>query len=199
MRRPAPSASLLRRFAHDGRGAYAVEFAIVSGLFIIVVIGLFQFMLVFLARDSLDAALQTASRNLLTGSFQQANAGSKDQAQILGNLRALMCGTESTTRAIAFACSDMKVDVGVTGSFASSPGSGSAVDGGTGSWSSGFGTTYICPSPASIAVVRAAVKLPLLARGLAFGLSAFSDGSMLLQSATVFRVEQYQSGTSSAC
>lgn len=199
MRRPIPLAGLLRRFVRDDQGAYAVEFGLISGVFIATVVALLQFMLVFLARDSLDAALQAASRTVLTGSFQQANAGSKDQATILANLKALMCGGSTAPSAVIFNCADLKVDVNVASSFASSSSSSSAVDSNTGNWSPSFGTNYSCPSPSSIAVIRAAVRYPVLARALAFGLSDFADGSILLQAATVFRVEQYQSGSSSAC
>lgn len=187
----------LRRFSRESGGAYTVEFAIVGSLFIILALVLCQYAMVYLARDSLALALQQATRSLLTGTFQQSNAGSTDQVQILRNLQASICGQNLDSHDWMFRCTDLKLDVRVASSFTSSSASASAVT--AGNWAAGFGSTYACPGPKSIAVVRAAVKYPLFARGLSFGLAAFSDGSALLQAAAVFRVEPYQSGSGSAC
>lgn len=198
MKRSASPFALPRRFAVDDRGSYAVEFGIISATFIVTVVVLFQFMLIFIARDSLETMLQAATRSLLTGTFQQANSGAKDPAQVLTKLKALMCGAATTPGLITFPCNDMKVDVSVSSTFASST-NASAVDSGTQNWSSSFGSNYTCPTPSSIAIVRVAVKYPVLARALSFGLGDFSDGAILLQSAAVFRVEQYQSGSGKTC
>ncbi|MCJ2085266.1 pilus assembly protein [Methylobacterium sp. E-005] len=191
--------SVAQRLRHDANGAYAVEFAFAGSLFIVVSLVLCQYAMVYMARESLTLALDQAVRTLLTGVFQQSNAGSTNQTQILQNLKAVVCGPTPTFRNYLFRCSDIVLDVRVASSFSASSGNASPVDGSTGTWAAGFGTTYSCPGPKSIAVVRAAVKYPLFARGLSFGLSAFTDGSALLQSAAVFRIEPYQSGSGSAC
>ncbi|MBE7203128.1 MAG: pilus assembly protein [Parafilimonas terrae] len=188
-----------RRFCRAREGGYAVEFAIVGSLFVILTLVICQYAMIFLARDSIALALQQATRTLLTGSFQQGNAGSTNQAQILQNLRATICGVNLESRSWFFRCSDLKLDVRVAGSFSASGSGGAVVDSATQDWAAGFGSTYACPGPKSIAVVRAAVKYPLFVRSLGFGLSVFADGSALVQSAAVFRVEPYQSGSGGAC
>lgn len=191
--------SIAHGFCRNTRGAYAIEFAFAGSLFIVLSLVICQYAMIYLARESLALALQQATRTLLTGSFQQSNAGLMDQNQILQNLRAVICGSTQDSRNWMFRCSDLKLDVRIANSFSSSSSSTSPVDSSTGTWAAGFGSTYSCPGPKSIAVVRAAVKYPLFARGLSFGLSAFTDGSALLQSSAVFRVEPYQSGSGSAC
>ncbi|MEH3119091.1 MAG: pilus assembly protein [Methylorubrum populi] len=198
-RRPADGLSAhLRRFSRDEGGVYAVEFAFFGTLLVILVMVLLQYAIVFLARQNLDNAMQVAKRSLLTGNFQKANAGSTDQAKILSAFRAQMCGT-SAALAIFYTCDNLKVDVQVSGTFNPSSSSGSAVDGSTGDWTKGFGTTYVCPSPQSIAVVRAAVKLPLFVPMFNLGFPGFSGNAALLQSAAVFRVEPYQGGSAGTC
>ncbi|MFC3693263.1 TadE/TadG family type IV pilus assembly protein [Chenggangzhangella methanolivorans] len=184
----------LRSFARSRDGSYAVEFAIISSLLVVLVIGLVQFAMIFLARNSLEASLQTASRSVLTGSFQTDNADAKDAATILANLRSSMCGSGAKASVLSLSCANMKVDVSVVSAFAGAQ-SGSALDA-SGGWAKNFGTSYACPGPRSIAVIRAALKYPLFVRALSFGLSSFSDGAALIQSSVVFRVEQYQSGAS---
>lgn len=191
--------SVAQSFCLNAHGAYAVEFAFAGSLFIVLSLIICQYAMIYLARESLALALQQATRTLLTGSFQQSNAGSTDQNQILQNLRAVICGSTQDSRNWMFRCGDLKLDVRVANSFSASSSTSSPVDSSTGTWAAGFGSTYSCPGPKSIAVVRAAVKYPLFARAFSFGLSAFTDGSALLQSAAVFRVEPYQSGSGSAC
>lgn len=190
----ARRARSLRGFAADQSGAYAVEFAIISSMLVVLIIGMMQFAMVFLARDSLDTALQDAARPILTGAFQQDTAGSTDKAVILSKLRTSMCGSGAKSSVLTLDCSNLKVDVSVVSAFSGAT-SASAVDG-SGGWAKGFGSNYSCPSPKSIAVIRAALKYPLFVRALAFGLTSFADGAALIQSSVVFRVEQYQSGSS---
>lgn len=194
-----PFRGLAHRFLQNTDGAYTVEFAVTGSLFIVLTLIICQYAMVYMARESLTLALDQATRTLLTGNFQQSNAGSTNQAQILQNLRTAVCGSTQNYRNYMFRCSDIVLDVRVASSFSTSSSYPSPVDSSTGTWASGFGTTYSCPGPKSIAVVRAALKYPVFSRSLSFGLSAFNDGSALLQSAAVFRVEPYQSGSGSAC
>jgi Flp pilus assembly protein TadG len=196
--RPAPLA-VLGRFATAEEGGHAVEFALVSGVFVTLILAVCQYALVYMARDSLELALQQAVRTVMTGAFQQANAGLTDQAQILRNLQATICGPNLDSHNWMFNCATLKLDLRSAGSFATTGGASSAVDAGSGTWASDFGTTYSCPGPQSVAVLRAAVKYPVFAPGLRLGLGTFADGSALVQAAAVFRVEPYQSGTGTSC
>lgn len=188
-----------RGFARDEGGAYAIEFAFFGSLLLAMMLILMQYAVVHLARQNLDTALQTATRSLLTGTFQNDNIKSTDQAAILASMRKLMCeGSQSP--AVFFSCANLKVDVQVSSTFDNNLWNASAVDPKSGEWAKGFGTTYKCPSAQSIAVVRAGVKLPLLAPlFIKLGIDSFGDGAAMLQAASVFRVEPYQSANPAAC
>ncbi len=189
-----------RRFLRDEGGAYAIEFAFFGSLLIAVMLILIQYAVVHLARQNLDASLQVATRALLTGSFQSANGPAQTQAKTLEKMRAMMCGA-SGAPVVFFKCENLKIDVQVSStSFDTSTWKTSAVDAGTGTWSKNFGLTYQCPSSQSVAVVRAAVKLPLIAPlFLKIGMKSFGDGAVLIQAASVFRVEPFDKSPTGAC
>lgn len=193
--RPAP-----RCFLRDERGAYAIEFAFFGSLLIAVMLILIQYAVVHLARQNLNASLQVATRALLTGSFQSTNGPTLTQAKTLENMRALMCGG-SNSPAVFFKCENLKIDVQVSStSFDNNSWSKSAVDPATKTWSKSFGLAYQCPPSQSVAIVRAAVKLPLIAPlFLKLGMKSFGDGAVLLQAASVFRVEPFDKSATGAC
>ncbi len=195
-----PRAGLAHRFVEDESGAYVIEFAFFGSLFVAVILILFQYAFVHLARLNLDASLQVATRALLTGSFQSSNGATLTPEKTLQNMRALMCGG-SNAPVVFFSCDNLKVDVQVsTTSFDTNAWSDSAVDSKSGGWSKSFGQNYQCPGSQSIAIVRAAVKLPLIAPlFLQIGMRNFSDGAVLLQSASVFRVEPYDKSLTGGC
>lgn len=197
-RRAASPGALLRRYAADEGGVYTIEFAFFGALLILLLMALIQYGMIFTARRNLDSALQIATRSLLTGSFQNAGTNALDQASILAKLRGLMCGTQAAPTAF-YTCDNLKIDVQIASSFSSAGAASAPVDSQTGTWSKGFGTSYTCPSPKSIATVRAAVKLPLFLPMFKLGFGGFSGNAALLQSAAVFRVEPYQYSGSGRC
>lgn len=188
------------RFLRDEGGAYSIEFAFFGSLLIAVMLILIQYAVVHLARQNLDASLQVATRALLTGSFQSTNGPTLTAADTLKNLRTLMCGG-SNTPAVFFKCDNLKIDVQTSSSgFDTNAWSASAVDPSTKTWSKTFGTNFQCPGSQNVAIVRAAVKLPLVAPlFLQLGMKSFGDGAVLLQSASVFRVEPYNKSPTGAC
>lgn len=186
--------SIRGAFPRDTGGATAVEFALISPIFIAILGAVVQILLMLLVSQNLDAGLQTTVRTLVTGQFQGDNAGTKDKAALLSALRAKLCTNTGTASAAFFNCNDVVLDVQVVETFASVAGaSASALNTTTGDWQSGFGTAYTCPQPGRIAVVRAALKYPVFFSLLNPSLKAFSDGSALVQSNAVFRVEPYAS------
>lgn len=184
----------LRRFQRDESGATAIEFAFFGTLMLILMMVLFQYAIVYLARQNLDNAVQVGARALMTGSFQRGSSTNSGAAAIIGNLRTIMCGNADAP-ALFYTCSDLRVDVKVAGAAGSVP----AVDDKTGTWSSGFGTSYSCPGPKSIAVIRAAVRLPLFVPMFKLGLAGFSGNAALVQSATVIRIEPYPVTGAGSC
>lgn len=183
----------LRRFARDDRGVYAVEFALVGNVFVGLLLAVLQYGVFYMARQSLDTALQRGARGVLTGAFQKSTAGLSDPNAILAALRDQICTKSANDTLPVFDCSQLRLDVRVSDRFSASSLASSAVDPATGTWVAGFGTAYPCPKPSSIVVIRAALKYALFANPLNLKLGAFSDGAILLQSGIAFRVEPYQS------
>lgn len=193
------STSLLRRFSRDDIGAYAIEFALVGNIFIGLLLAIMQYGTFFMARQSLDTALQRGVRGILTGGFQSSTTGLSDTAAILSALRTQICAKSAADTLPLFDCSQLRLDVRVADRFSASSLSKPIVDPQTGTWVAGFGTSYTCPKPKSIVVIRAAMKYALFANPLNLKLGAFSDGSILLQSGVAFRVEPYQSAAAGGC
>lgn len=72
--RPPRLRLLMRRFARAERGATAVEFALVSLPLLMLVFGVLELGLLLLVSSTLDAATQSAARDIRTGRFQTALA-----------------------------------------------------------------------------------------------------------------------------
>lgn len=189
-----------REFLGDASGASAVEFALIGPIFIAMVGAIMQIMLMLLVGQNLDTGLQTTVRSLVTGQFQGDNAAIKDKAVLLSKLRAQLCSNTGSSTAAFFNCNSVLLDVQVVDTYANvTSANGSALNPTTGDWQTGFGSAYTCPQPSKVVVVRAALKYPVFFSLLNPGLKSFGDGSALVQSNAVFRVEPYQSDTSSAC
>ncbi len=191
--RPYPGAVALlrttRRFRRAADGVTVVEFAFIAPPFLLLLGGLIQFAFIIWAQQSLDFTLQRASRGLLTGRFQGANAGTTNKAKLLENLKQEMCGTGASKAATVFTCADVKLNVGVSSDFASGT-YPSAYDAQNKTISASF-ENYACGGPKQIVIVSAAVTVPLFFGTMIPQLSGMKDGSYLLQSLTVFRAEPY--------
>ncbi|SFG44913.1 TadE/TadG family type IV pilus assembly protein [Methylobacterium gossipiicola] len=190
-----------RRIGHflaDDRGSYAIEFAMVSGLFVIVILAIMQYAMFFMARQGLDAALQRGVRSLATGGFQRSTATLTKTSDLLAALQAKICAEDAQADLKLFDCRQVKLDVKVVSDFSGGP-FDSALDAQTGDWSTSAGTSYSCPKPHSIVLLRGSLKFPLFASPFGFSLGRFFDGSALIQSASAFRVESYIPPTAGAC
>lgn len=182
-----------RRLRADQGGAAALEFALVSLPFITLFLSILQIVLVYWVGQNLEDSLQRGARTLYTGTFQGDTRTQKDASTLLTNLRTKIC-----SRGVAFDCNNLKLDVSVSTSFAGGA-VPTALDTRTGTWISGFGTKYTCANPGAIVAVTAALKFPVAFTFLNAGASAFSDGSRLIQSTYVMRVEPYDVSSGSAC
>lgn len=182
-------------FGSDAKAASAVEFALVSLPFFLLLAGIIQISLIVWAAQNLDDALQRASRVIYTGTFQNDSGAEASQSKLLNNLKSVICGEQNNKIPTVFNCGGLRLDVTLSSSFAS----GNVppiLDPKTGDWSSNFGSRYSCASPGAIVVVTAAVKFPVAFSILNAGATQFSDGSRLLQSTAVFRTEPYQTSGS---
>ncbi|GJE15570.1 TadE/TadG family type IV pilus assembly protein [Methylobacterium marchantiae] len=192
--------STRRGFLRDEGGVSAVEFAMIGPIFIALLGAVIQIILILLVSLNLDMGLQTTVRTLVTGQFQIDNAAIKDTSTLLGKLREQLCANTGTSSAAFFNCNNVLLDIRVVDTFASvSSANGSALNTSTGDWQAGFGTSYTCPQPSKIVVVRAGLKYPVFFSLMNPTLKSFGDGSALVQSNAVFRVEPYLSDSGNAC
>ena len=85
----SPLRRFARRFARAERGVTAVEFALVSVPLLMLVFGILELGLVMLVTTTLDAATQSASREIRTGRFQTSLTQPDVTA---GGFKSLVCG-----------------------------------------------------------------------------------------------------------
>jgi len=79
--RPRFRIRLVRRFMGDGRGAAAIEFAIVAIPFFALVFAIIETAIVFFAGQVLDTAVQNSARLIRTGQVQQQGMNQADFRQ----------------------------------------------------------------------------------------------------------------------
>lgn len=111
--RPRPSSRLGRfaaRFARAERGVTAVEFGLVALPILVLTFGALELALVFLVSTTLDAATETASRQIRTGEFQISAANTKN------DFKALVCNEMAWLNGDC--ASGLSVDVRTFGTFA---------------------------------------------------------------------------------
>jgi Flp pilus assembly protein TadG len=166
-------------FARREDGAAAVEFAIVAAPFIALLLATVQTALAFFAGQVLESAVADASRQILTGSAQNANL---DQAGFAN----VVCGKVQAL----FSCKGLMIDVRTATSFAAAntgaptltfDGNGNV----TNSWS------YQPGSPGDIVVMRVMYQWPVFAGPLGLSLANQGNGNMLLMATAAFKNEPY--------
>lgn len=71
------------RFLRQERGAAAVEFALVAAPFLVLLVGLLEVCLIFIATTTLEHGAAEASRRVRTGELQQSGASAEAYKQIV--------------------------------------------------------------------------------------------------------------------
>jgi Flp pilus assembly protein TadG len=140
------------RFGRDERGVTAIEFSIISVPFFALLAALFETALVSFATESVSAAVDQASRQVLTGQAQ-ANAQISNSTQFRD---AMFCspGAPLANLLPSFVdCSKMIVDIRPAASFSSADVSNDIYDNVTGEYCTG--------GPGDIVIVRAVYPMPV--------------------------------------
>lgn len=170
-------------FARREDGAAALEFAIVAAPFIALLLATLQTALAFFAGQVLESAVNDASREILTGSAQNAGLSQAGFATaVCSKVQAL------------FNCSKLMIDVQTASSFTaantSTPTLTFDANGNvTNSWS------YNPGNPGDIVVMRVMYQWPVFLGPLGLNLSNESNGNLLLMATSTFKNEPFQSGT----
>jgi Flp pilus assembly protein TadG len=169
-------------FARREDGAAALEFAIVAAPFIALILATMQTALAFFAGQVLESAVTDSSRQILTGSAQ--NAGMTQSG-----FASAVCAKVQTL----FNCSKLMIDVQTATSFSSANTAAPALTFNgqgtvTNSWSWQPG------NPGDIVVMRVMYQWPVFLGPLGLGLANESNGNLLLMATATFKNEPYQPG-----
>lgn len=164
-------------FVADSKGATAVEFALVAGPFLGLIIALIQSFLVFFAQQHLEAVVQQSSRLILTGQVQAQKKTKDDFHQ-----------TVCDQARILFSCDGLMVDVQVANTWSSANTSAPTL-----SFKSNgqvANTWQFNPGDiGDIVVVKVMYQWPLVLGPLGFNLSNLSNGNRLLMASAAFQNE----------
>lgn len=175
----------LRALSASRRGATAVEFAVIAVPFFIMLFGVLELGLLFMASISIEAATVAAARQIRTGQFQQsANNGAAD-------FKTNVCASMSWI-STADCQANLSLDVRTYSTFASinvtPPVSNGAID--------QTALTFNAGASCDIVVVRAFYPWTLLAPVVEPGLPNLNSSQRLLTSAIAFRNENWKTGGS---
>lgn len=107
------------RFLREKRGAAAVEFALVAAPFLVLLVGLLEVCLIFIATTTLEHGAAEASRRVRTGELQQSGASAEAYKQIVcdNTFGLIDCGKR------------LRVDVRVFDNFENTSGNDPIADG----------------------------------------------------------------------
>ncbi|WP_309645214.1 pilus assembly protein [Phenylobacterium sp.] len=171
----------LKRFAREKRGATAVEFALISIPFLLLLFGVVEIGMLLLVSATLDTAVEFASRNVRTGEFQQSAGVDADSFKglVCRNMTWLQNSCENSPRVVVEAETfDNFADLGA----ANSP-DPTTFDPDDRCWSVG--------GPKDIVLMRVYYQWDLITPMLNNALENMGDGRRMLVSASAFRNEPY--------
>jgi len=169
----------LRRFARARRGSTAVEFALVSAPFLLLLFGIIELGCVFMVSATLDVATERAARLIRTGEFQSSGAVTKN------DFKAQVCQRMSW---LSSACAgNLAIDVRTFTAF-------NDVNGAPILDNDDFDANNTCFStgaPGDIVLVRTYYNWNLFTPLLDDSLDNTGDGQRRVMSVATFRNEPY--------
>jgi Flp pilus assembly protein TadG len=164
----------------DERAATAVEFALLITPLIALILASLQLSIMFFAGQQLQSVAMAASRELMTGSAQQAG---KNQTQY----HADVCAVPAST---LFTCNNIMVDVESGSSYSAISTTPITITyDAHGNVSNNF--AYSTGNPGDIIILRVMYNWPVVGGGLLPGLANQNNGNHLLVATSVFKTEPY--------
>ena len=169
----------LRRVARERRATTAVEFALILGPLLALLLGSLQTSLIFFANEALQSAATNVGREIMTGSVQQSNVTQSAFQQ-------LACAQLSSL----FSCGGIMVDVESAGGYSSistTPPTLTYSNNGaiTNAWAFNPG------GPDDVVIVRVMYNWPIYASALIPGLADQPGNRRLLIGTSVFKNEPF--------
>ena len=194
-------ARALRRFKRDRKGVSAVEFGLVSVPFLGLFCAIFETGFVYLNSVGLDAAVQTAARNILTGNAQLAGVNGTVTSAAQFRTTYLCPSTGPQVLPSFITCANLIIDVRPATSFASADT--------TNDFYSNTSNQEFCPgAPGTITIVRVAYPMPVflqivakatslfdISAGLVSNVPNLSGTYHLLMATSVFQTEPYSAAS----
>ncbi|MCJ2069948.1 pilus assembly protein [Methylobacterium sp. J-030] len=150
-------------------------------------------------QEILQQAVVEAGRQVYTGSFQTANAGTTDAATLIGRFRTAICTQPSgAARVTIFNCANVRVSITSASSYAGATTVSPVAinNNGVSDWNPNF-QSYTCGGASAIMVIQAAVDIPVFFPFLGAAPANLPNKRRAIQAATVFKIEPYT--TTSVC
>jgi Flp pilus assembly protein TadG len=173
--------SRLKRFRRNEKGATAVEFALISVPFLMLLMSTFEMALMLWTSQQMEEAVFQGSRTMLTG---ESRTKYPNPVTAAADFRDTLCNTMTL---ILDCKARLKVDVQTFASFAAAT-SNSPVSGGVLN-TAGFGFQPVTPS--TIVVVRAVLSYPLTMSTWSSSFANLSNGDRALMANIAFRTEPF--------
>jgi len=181
--RVPPAASRLRRLIACASGATAVEFAFIAMPFFMLLIGILELGLMFMASTTINAATQAEARLIRTGQFQAGGSTS------MSDFKTALCNNMSWI-STSDCMANMSLDVRTFPNFAAISVPPPIVNGALDSNQLQFTPGASC----DIVLVRVYYPWTLLAPVLEPGLPDLGSNKKLLTTAVAFRNENWAAG-----
>jgi hypothetical protein len=173
----------------------AVEFGFVALPFLALSGASLEAGLTYFGQEILQTAVTEAGRQIYTGQFQTAHAGTTDPQLLLANFRAAMCSPGGQARVTTFPCNNVRISIIKAASFAAATLVQPVIrnpETGLTDWNPGF-PSYTCARANDIIIVQAVVDVPIYFPLLGAVYATLPNRRRVLQAATVFQVEPFDS------
>ena len=187
------------RLSREQGGSAAVEFGLVALPFLALLGACLENGLVAWEQEILQQAVVEAGRQIYTGTFQTANAGTTDGPTLISRFRTAICTQPSgAPRVTVFKCANVRVSITQASTYASATTVAPVAinSSGVSDWNANF-QSYTCGGASAIMVVQAAVDIPVFFPFLGAATANLPNKRRVLQAATVFKIEPYT--TTSVC
>jgi Flp pilus assembly protein TadG len=180
---------LARRFSKNESGFTAVEFAIVSVPFFLLLIGAMSVSLYFFTTSTMAAAMTSASRAILTGQFQQstgAYSGASTLAQQEAVFKSALCSKLPTY----VTCGNIVILAQATNTFGgiSRP---SCATNGVITTQTAANTSFNVGGSSSVVLMTACYPWTFGGHLPFFNIGDLQGGAFLIQTSVIFRTEPY--------
>ncbi len=172
-----PRQSLFTRFRRDRSGTNAIEFAIIAAPFLVLLIGLFEVCLIFIATTTMEHGIAEAARRIRTGELQKSGASAE-------TFKTLIC---DNTFGVLDCGNRLKVDVRVFDNFDAAKGDDPLKDGAVDDSKLGFDAG----EGSDIVLARVFYEWQILTPVIGKPMANMDGDKRLLQASVAFRNEPF--------